>query len=1485
MNKKKIGLVAILLFLFLGLGSFVFANPDNEAKFDSEEPKQGEEASSKSEKSTDEEENTSDETSLSTEELSTDDNQAATTRSAARKAQNSTSASNNSANSANNGSTTTTDYYSQASALVAKLEAMVSDSTNRDGILETIDFRDKNQVEKLVNSLSTSANKNDLVSRLEAVNQILNDNEDPVITGIKDGSITSENVNLTITDSNDVTYKVTKDGKEVEYTAVFTQTGTYVVTATDAAFNTTTLTFTIDKEAPIVKSLGITDIDEYKDETGKLYIKNGGTVRVLLYFEEKLGTEPTVKLGGKEVKATYREASSHPEDNSYAYYADIKITDDMNLKDGIIPFEVYGYADTLGNEGKLLTEADVNSKTYPSVTLDNTKPVLNFNNGFIASAFTVKVTDDNFDYMEIKYVDGRKPQTIKEPTFELEKTGDNTRYNITVYDKAGNVSDYRDIYLDNVKPVVDGKAIRGGKEVSLENNGVYQKVTLNISDGSMKTVSLVKADGSEEVLATYKDNYTADKMKFEKTFDQDGTYTVKAVDRNKNESTITFTVDTKKPVLNAANILVDGDVNEQKYFYAKVGDTIFSYVRFNEQLKELPTFTLINNGKKYEVKDVQEVAYKDGQYGYQIRYQIDENTEMSDGEIEMLVTNIQDKAGNKYDDITKPTNGHIVYLDMTAPEVTKVQIINNSNPNSEYVKNGETIRVRATFNEKLSVAPVLTIGNYTATFKNVGDGKGNDLWSADITIDADEAELKEGKIAFTITGYQDLAGNEGAKVTESAVKSNITYDRTAPSKVSLRINSSYKENKEYGKVGDSFGVYLVVDEKLAKEPTFTVNGKEYKANQNKKVNSGYMYAVVYPITADMKEGLVEFTISNIVDKAGNKLADLTNADTNEKLVIDKTASTIEIGGTTGSKYWKKEQNVPVKITETNLDSVYYIVNSSRSDNSIYDVDSDKAIKVSKEDLIDNGDGTYTFYVKLDKEGRFVINVKAIDKAGNVTYHRDGWYQIDRTNPEIDLHKNKNEATIEPGLHNYSVSATVDESHLESLKLNGQDYEAGSTINDEGSYTLVATDKAGNVDQIDFEIDKTDPVISINGVNYSGLNENMFFLNKVEDFKITDKNGYTVRELTRDGQKVELNEDTFSVDGVYKLHIKDNALNDTTIEFTLDTNPVGFVDIRVNSTNKLDKSLAKKGDTIGVYLNVDEELKELPTIVINGKEYRVYDQSSVGSKNHTYVAFLKVTDDTKEGIVEFTISNIIDKAGNPLHDKEGNVLTTLTNANTTQKVIVDKTAPVRKSLGIYGGNKYNGVMYVKKGDRIYVNVQFDEKLAVSPYVKVNGKEAFQYGEPKEMTASNGEKYYIYSKVYKVDNEEGPLSFEIYGYSDAAGNEGKALTAADTTIGSQNGNIVVDNTAPSIGNLESEKTYHSSIPYEMSDNSGSFKLYYDLGHNYQTCEELIEKGSTMGTISDSYKGNYPVPGDYDGVSVCLVDAAGNTTFRNNISIRVK
>ncbi|MBM6838281.1 Ig-like domain repeat protein, partial [Clostridium saudiense] len=71
-------------------------------------------------------------------------------------------------------------------------------------------------------------------------------------------------------------------------------------------------------------------------------------------------------------------------------------------------------------------------------------------------------------------------------------------------------------------------------------------------------------------------------------------------------------------------------------------------------------------------------------------------------------------------------------------------------------------------------------------------------------------------------------------------------------------------------------------------------------------------------------------------------------------------------------------------------------------------------------------------------------------------------------------------------YNHEVTPTVnanEESKVE-YKLNGEAYEL-TTLSEEGQYTLevIATDKAGNVSNtsVNFEIDKTRPVITINDV--------------------------------------------------------------------------------------------------------------------------------------------------------------------------------------------------------------------------------------------------------------------------------------------------------------------------------------------------------------------------------------------------------------------
>lgn len=134
-----------------------------------------------------------------------------------------------------------------------------------------------------------------------------------------------------------------------------------------------------DTTAPVYTSLGIVRNSDSGDNRDKHYAKIGDSVRVLIYFKEQLEVEPKVKIGSKEFIATYREQSSSS--TLLAYYADCKLTEDLELSTGEIQFEVYGYADASGNVGTKLTNADINNSMYQYVIFDNIVPEITVKDG------------------------------------------------------------------------------------------------------------------------------------------------------------------------------------------------------------------------------------------------------------------------------------------------------------------------------------------------------------------------------------------------------------------------------------------------------------------------------------------------------------------------------------------------------------------------------------------------------------------------------------------------------------------------------------------------------------------------------------------------------------------------------------------------------------------------------------------------------------------------------------------------------------------------------------------------------------------------------------------------------------------------------------------------------------------------------------------------------------------------------------------------
>ena len=120
---------------------------------------------------------------------------------------------------------------------------------------------------------------------------------------------------------------------------------------------------------------------------------------------------------------------------------------------------------------------------------------------------------------------------------------------------------------------------------------------------------------------------------------------------------------------------------------------------------------------------------------------------------------------------------------------------------------------------------------------------------------------------------------------------------------------------------------------------------------------------------------------------------------------------------------------------------------------------------------------------ISDEGQYELQVSASDLAGNTTAITLT-FEIDLTAPTIAVSDVADGAVVNTdvtpviSIGDLNLSTTL-------ITLNDQTFESGTTISEEGSYTLFvsATDLAGNVTEqnIGFEIDKTVPVIVIEGV--------------------------------------------------------------------------------------------------------------------------------------------------------------------------------------------------------------------------------------------------------------------------------------------------------------------------------------------------------------------------------------------------------------------
>ncbi|WP_161568826.1 Ig-like domain-containing protein [Exiguobacterium sp. SH5S13] len=168
-----------------------------------------------------------------------------------------------------------------------------------------------------------------------------------------------------------------------------------------------------------------------------------------------------------------------------------------------------------------------------------------------------------------------------------------------------------------------------------------------------------------------------------------------------------------------------------------------------------------------------------------------------------------------------------------------------------------------------------------------------------------------------------------------------------------------------------------------------------------------------------------------------------------------------------------------------------------------------------------GDGAYTLVVT--------------DAAGNETTRA---FTIDRTAP------------IVTGATNGTFNKAVIPVFTDKATLNGRDFTSGTTVTNEGTYTLVVTDLAGNKTEIRFTIDQTK-------VEVSGVEAGKTYVSVTPRF--------TEGKATLNGASF-VSGQTVSTDGDYTLSVTDEAGNETVIRFTVDATPPAVIGLNKGQTH-------------------------------------------------------------------------------------------------------------------------------------------------------------------------------------------------------------------------------------------------------------------------------------------------------------------------------
>lgn len=836
----------------------------------------------------------------------------------------------------------------------------------------------------------------------------------------------------------------------------------------------------------------------------------------------------------------------------------------------------------------------------------------------------------------------------------------------------------------------------------------------------------------------------------------DGEYEFILTDQAGNSSISTFIVDTSSPTLNINGIDKNGNSNQNVLINWNGEYTVYlneiiisnNYIVESDGKYTVLVYNLSGNSNEYEF-EISRIApvgtlvgvNDNGITKSSVSFIYSDGTATLNGTSYSSGTTIN-REGNYHIVLTNKFNNSSEYnftIDKTAPIIT----LNG-------VKEGKSTRddVYASFEEDNLI--IKLNNNFYVPFDVITE---EGLY----TLTAEDLAGNITTVTFTIDKTAPIPvfeGVEPGKATNTNVY--ISWNESATAYLNGKSYSSgslISKEGEYefviqDNLGNTASYYFVIDKTAPNYTIFDSNQNELKPNSSTSIE--------FYVLCEEENSMIllnqEIYLSAVLSEEGTYDFEVKDSLGNSaffRMTIDHTLPEATFEGVI--PYGKTKDNVVITFsrgitatlndeeyesgTKIKLEGFYTLVLTNEINNTnIYTFTIDKTAPVAvfeglneynysnnmviatfdESDAIARLNGN-PYYSGIQLKEENVYSLELTDIVGNINVYT---FTIDKTAPEGELVGVDNN-----GFTNKSVSFKWDDNA--TAVLNDKIYNKGSSIKEEGSYSITLTDLAGNVSYYSFEISTKKPTCIISGINQYNLSNTSVKISYSGCIVNVNDIRYTNQE--------------FTTEGTYNVTIIDKYGNTNQYEFIIDhtlplyeingVEPDGF-------TNKAVYITWSESDC-SAYLNNEKYYKGSSI-----KEDGIYEFKLIDIAGNTNICNFAIStvlpEATFDGLNEYNYSNgrvvisFNSELTATLNDVYISTLTEITdegeytlylvdkyNNARSYEFVIDKTAPVYEITGIYNDcytNKNVRITWTEAKCKAYLN---DEEYASGTTIRADG----------------------------------------------------------------------------------------------------------------------------------------------------------------------